>query len=114
MLDESLGYVAPDYLEKYNNIIKSENILAIRQERQTQLFEAKTKRYYQAVQAVRDIESNKFDFSGSVIKVGKADELSFEQQQRFNQSLKAFCPWKKGPFELFGTFIDAEWRSDWK
>lgn len=114
MLDESLGYIAPDYLEKYNDDLESETILAIRQERQTQLFEAKTKRYYQAVQAVRDIESNKFDFSGSVIKVGEADELSFEQQQRFNHSLKAFCPWKKGPFELFGTLIDAEWRSDWK
>ena len=23
-------------------------------------------------------------------------------------------PWRKGPFNLFGIFIDTEWRSDWK
>jgi len=23
-------------------------------------------------------------------------------------------PWRKGPFELFGVYIDTEWRSDWK
>jgi tRNA (mo5U34)-methyltransferase len=22
-------------------------------------------------------------------------------------------PWKKGPLQIFGTFIDTEWRSDW-
>jgi len=28
--------------------------------------------------------------------------------------LKRFHPWRKGPFSLFGTHIDTEWRSDWK
>lgn len=28
--------------------------------------------------------------------------------------LEALRPWRKGPFELFGVFIDAEWRSDLK
>jgi 2-polyprenyl-3-methyl-5-hydroxy-6-metoxy-1,4-benzoquinol methylase len=23
-------------------------------------------------------------------------------------------PWRKGPFDFFGTHIDTEWRSDWK
>ncbi len=31
-----------------------------------------------------------------------------------SEQLKAFHPWRKGPFELFGTHIDTEWRSDWK
>jgi len=29
-------------------------------------------------------------------------------------SLHQLHPWRKGPFELFDIFIDAEWRSDWK
>jgi tRNA (mo5U34)-methyltransferase len=29
-------------------------------------------------------------------------------------ALRCFIPWKKGPFEIFGHKIDAEWRSDWK
>jgi tRNA (mo5U34)-methyltransferase len=28
--------------------------------------------------------------------------------------LEALCPWKKGPFEVQGVAIDAEWRSDLK
>ena len=28
--------------------------------------------------------------------------------------LKALMPWRKGPFKILGTFIDTEWRSDWK
>lgn len=35
-----------------------------------------------------------------------------------NVDLKAdlmqFHPWRKGPYEIFGTHIDTEWRSDWK
>ena len=30
------------------------------------------------------------------------------------ESLHALHPWRKGPFNLFGIHIDAEWRSDWK
>ena len=28
--------------------------------------------------------------------------------------LKKLMPWRKGPFNLHGIFIDTEWRSDWK
>jgi len=34
---------------------------------------------------------------------------SFLQNQ-----LKTLCPWRKGPYNLFGIPIDTEWRSDWK
>jgi len=28
--------------------------------------------------------------------------------------LKAFHPWRKGPYDILGVHIDTEWRSDWK
>jgi tRNA (mo5U34)-methyltransferase len=31
-----------------------------------------------------------------------------------HQNLQKLHPWRKGPLELAGTFIDTEWRSDWK
>lgn len=40
--------------------------------------------------------------------------ISNEIQQHFKQQLLQFSPWRKGPYELFGTHIDTEWRSDWK
>jgi tRNA (mo5U34)-methyltransferase len=30
------------------------------------------------------------------------------------ESLLKLAPWRKGPFEIAGTYIDAEWRSDLK
>ncbi|MCP4237001.1 MAG: tRNA 5-methoxyuridine(34)/uridine 5-oxyacetic acid(34) synthase CmoB [Aestuariibacter sp.] len=29
-------------------------------------------------------------------------------------ALKALSPWRKGPFQIAGVFIDTEWRSDFK
>ncbi|MCH8498050.1 MAG: tRNA 5-methoxyuridine(34)/uridine 5-oxyacetic acid(34) synthase CmoB [Marinobacter sp.] len=29
-------------------------------------------------------------------------------------ALRGLMPWRKGPFQFFDTFIDTEWRSDWK
>ncbi|MGB3536360.1 MAG: tRNA 5-methoxyuridine(34)/uridine 5-oxyacetic acid(34) synthase CmoB [Microcoleaceae cyanobacterium] len=109
-----IGYYSPDYLEYYNTHLKHDEIISIRQHRQSRLFESRTQPYYQAVQAIQHLETNNIDLSDAVIKIGKTQELSSEDKQQLHQSLTAFCPWKKGPFELFGTLIDAEWRSDWK
>ena len=37
---------------------------------------------------------------------GKSDEI--------RESLMKLSPWRKGPFDIAGTHIDAEWRSDLK
>ena len=33
---------------------------------------------------------------------------------RLRSCLMRLHPWRKGPFSLFGTRIDSEWRADWK
>jgi len=48
------------------------------------------------------------------IEIGRASELSSDQQTRMKELLDALKPWKKGPFRLFDTLIDAEWQSHWK
>lgn len=40
--------------------------------------------------------------------------LDATTQQQLEQALRGLHPWRKGPFDLFGTHIDTEWRSDWK
>lgn len=49
-------------------------------------------------------------------RVGASTDRVFSalEQQAFEASLLQLSPWRKGPFELFGTHIDTEWRSDWK
>ncbi len=38
-------------------------------------------------------------------------ELSESQLEQVNELAIMLKPWRKGPFELFGTFIDTEWNS---
>jgi tRNA (mo5U34)-methyltransferase len=33
---------------------------------------------------------------------------------RIRELLMQLHPWRKGPYEICGLFIDTEWRSDWK
>ncbi len=32
----------------------------------------------------------------------------------YNSQLQALKPWRKGPWQIGRTYVDAEWRSDWK
>jgi len=41
-------------------------------------------------------------------------EITDEQSQQVEAGLKGLMPWRKGPFQFFDTYVDTEWRSDWK
>ena len=40
--------------------------------------------------------------------------LTREQSADLETGLRGLMPWRKGPFDFFGTAIDTKWRSDWK
>lgn len=114
MTHDAVGYQPPDYLDQVDAALDREAIRALRRDRHPSLFSARVQPYREAVASVSDLQTSWFDASGAVVTIGRQDDLSDDQQQRLQQALRTFCPWKKGPFELFGTRIDAEWRSDWK
>lgn len=43
-----------------------------------------------------------------------SEDVSPEEADAVRAGLEGLIPWRKGPFHLFGTTIDTEWRSDWK
>ncbi len=49
-------------------------------------------------------------------KVELKDEVRVEGAEfpGLEDLLKAFHPWRKGPYHINGVHIDTEWRSDWK
>ena len=51
---------------------------------------------------------------GPTVTVGTAVELPPRRRQALREALLALRPWRKGPFEIFGVLVDAEWRSDQK
>lgn len=60
------------------------------------------------------ITPSSLDLAADTIRIGTAANLDFETRQSLIGLLKHYHPWRKGPFSLFGIFIDTEWRSDWK
>lgn len=55
-----------------------------------------------------------YDLNNTVVRIGSVADLNKNQSADFKTTLMQFHPWRKGPFELFGIFIDSEWRSDLK
>jgi tRNA (mo5U34)-methyltransferase len=62
-------------------------------------------------ESVHHIRAGKCDFSGDVVTIGRPGELSGRDQEKVYKAMRDFMPWRKGPFEVFGIEIDAEWRS---
>ncbi len=81
------------------------NLDEIRKERQKWVQWKNIAPIYEALQNLK-----KTDVSvdiGDVVKIeGDCPDL-----KRIEQIAKMMKPWRKGPFELFGTFIDSEWKS---
>ena len=71
-------------------------------------------RYRNPYLHLADYPAKHVDCSGDTIIIGAPDEISGHQRQQLTEYLRAFMPWRKGPFSVFGIEIDAEWRSDRK
>lgn len=54
------------------------------------------------------------DLNQSALKIGDSDALTSEELTQLETTLRAFHPWRKGPFDIHGIYIDTEWHSDWK
>lgn len=56
--------------------------------------------------------ASKILLNKDTVQAGIFEDLN--QNLELKELLLNFHPWRKGPFNLFGTEIDTEWRSDWK
>ena len=67
-----------------------------------------------ACESTQGIRATHVSFDTKTVEIGRKEELNLAQQEAISKALQTFIPWKKGPFSVFGTEIDAEWRSDLK
>jgi len=59
--------------------------------------------------ALDNLEEGSYD-----VELGDVVKISGEYKGDIKEVAKLMMPWRKGPFELFGTFIDTEWQSNIK
>lgn len=69
-------------------------------------------RWMEAYDRLPDIQGAQVNFELPAVTC--AARLEPEASRRVEESLRAMAPWRKGPFQIFDTFIDTEWRSNLK
>lgn len=71
-------------------------------------------RWLKAVEHLPQLRSSALELNAASVRVGLAEQASGAQRRQLETGLRQLCPWRKGPFELFGLPVDSEWRSDLK
>ncbi len=61
-----------------------------------------------------EIQTDYTNFTSDTVSIGCQAQLSGQQRNTIYDILKALHPWRKGPFDICGIEIDAEWRSNLK
>ena len=59
-----------------------------------------------------NITVSKFDFTLDAVTIGDKSDCSIEERAILKNNLMKLKPWRKGPFNIFGLFLDAEWQSN--
>ncbi|MEN9577194.1 MAG: hypothetical protein RJA70_203 [Pseudomonadota bacterium] len=70
--------------------------------------------WLKAIAAMPKFDTKDYDLAQAVPRIGLPTDLTKEQAAALEKGLRDLMPWRKGPFNLFGVEIDAEWRSDKK
>ena len=87
--------------------------------------QALDERYFQRIQgdhpiwqaafdALPELTADAIDLTHATVSATHSVAISEAEQHALSTALQGLHPWRKGPFDLFGTHIDTEWRSDWK
>ncbi|PID44488.1 MAG: tRNA 5-methoxyuridine(34)/uridine 5-oxyacetic acid(34) synthase CmoB [Proteobacteria bacterium] len=105
-----------NYIDRLPAHIKIEEIEKIHYDRQQWVSQQKKGflRYRTPAQAILRYRTQQTDCTGRVVTIGSAEEISPKERKCIHEQLRAFMPWRKGPYSIFGIDIDAEWQSDRK
>ena len=102
------------------------NSISVPPDGNRQIFPARLARFYDsvshgdfpgwidAINGLPEISPSAVNLDTDTISIGAASDCSASQRETMRRQLQRLLPWRKGPFNLFGLEIDAEWRSDMK
>ena len=54
------------------------------------------------------------ELNQAIVSIGSREHLTDEQHVHLANTIQTLRPWRKGPFEIFGHLIDAEWQANLK
>lgn len=71
-------------------------------------------RWLSALGALPEVAPVNADLNTAAITLSTSHPLPENKLAQLETALRGLMPWRKGPFDFFGTYIDTEWHSDWK
>ena len=104
------------YFDYFPQAIDHKRLTELHQQKQRWVNQQKKGflRYRQPYEYLQKFSADHIDCTADTITIGSAEEVDTHEQEEIRKQLKAFMPWRKGPFSVFGVDVDAEWRSERK
>ncbi len=104
------------YIDQLPDTAGKDKILKLHRQRQDWVNQPKKGflRYRVPFEILQKFPAKHLDFTGDKVIIGSADEIRTGQRQDLESALRDFCPWRKGPFSIFGIEVDSEWQSQRK
>ncbi len=105
-----------NYIDHLPSHILLDEIESIQREKQRWVNQQKKGflRYRRPCKRLSAFTGGVVDCSGDTVIIGGKDQVSDDDRRDIYQQLRAFMPWRKGPFSIYGIEVDAEWRSERK
>lgn len=83
-------------------------------ERLTAQRNADIPRWESALHALPEIDISRVELNSAAVTAGAVQDRDEATRSVLEEALRGLHPWRKGPFDICGVYIDTEWRSDFK
>lgn len=109
-----------DYQPLYNALldVKADALVKLLSQRLATAFDTSRHgtlaQWQSALKCLPELTTTQRLLDADAVRIGRSEDLPESDRVALEHQLKAFHPWRKGPYNLFGIKIDTEWRSDWK
>ena len=64
-----------------------------------------------ALKDLPELTPSSVSLDSATIIIGSRKDADGQSYKRLSENLYRLCPWRKGPFRVFGVDIDSEWQS---
>jgi len=68
-------------------------------------------RFKKVLESIPDFVPSMINLDEKSVTIGDPSDLTPGEYSLLNKKLEQLCPWRKGPFTLFGIEVDSEWQS---
>lgn len=109
----SKDYLNNNYLDKYRgkHLPRLDEIVKEREDWVRLLDIEANAHHWENLNALPEFKTKFTNFESDTVQIGDESELDEEGKAALNRMLHDLKPWRKGPWNYFGTEVDTEWRS---